>query len=521
MLVVDDSHLDAAIICELLRDMFEPEATRVVRTLEAALDALPGSYELILLDLGLPDAQGLEVVRRVRAASQNIPIVVLTGLDDASLAKQCLEHGAQDYVVKHELDRRTLERAIEYARARDRAQRLTRRLEHADRLAAVGQLAATVAHEINNPAAFVRLNTEQLHGRVEELLGRLEDGEGPEASDLRSWLVATREILVENLEGIDRVARLVKDLRLFSKPDNDELEVVDVPELCRSSLNVVLHHIRHHARVMTRLEEVPTVVADPRRLGQVLINLLMNAAQAFDHPSSSNEVELSTRLEGSSVIIVVRDNGRGIPADSLSKIFTPFFTTKPGAEGTGLGLTISRDIVENLGGKIHVESGVRGTVFEVRLPAFADGQVAREPLRASPAPSRTEAAPRRRVLVVDDEVSVLRAVERGLSRTHEVTTASSGEEALAVLDGGERFDVILCDLMMAGMGGEGFVRTLETRDPELYRRTIVVSGGAATPEAMHFIKTTPLRVLLKPVSLSGLRDAIEQAAQDGGAPPER
>ncbi|MCY1076441.1 PAS domain-containing protein [Archangium lansingense] len=234
------------------------------------------------------------------------------------------------------------------------------RLLLADRLASVGTLASGVAHEINNPLAFVLSN-----------LGFLEE----ECQLLRSELPRDRlsemeDVLRETKQGAERVRHIVRDLRTLSRDEGEQLSDVDVRGVIESSLGLVRHELRHRARLVKELEPVPVVRASEGRLGQVLLNLLINAAHAIpDGRPGDNEVRVRLRAIAGHVVIEVLDTGSGIPPEVRDRIFDPFFTTKPVGMGTGLGLSICHGIVTGMGGDITVESEVgRGSTFRITLP---------------------------------------------------------------------------------------------------------------------------------------------------------
>lgn len=516
--MVEDTPLDATLIRKLLLRNFPESPTRIVGTLAEAVEVLPGDFELVLLNLGLPDGDGLDAVLRILDAAKGIPIVVLTGMDDADLARQCLEHGIQDFVAKHTLDEATLRRAIGYARARDHAQRLTRQLQHADRLAAIGRLVAAVAHEVNNPAAFIRLNTEELLHRVSDLHALLE-GPDPrlDADSIRDWLDETRTILTDNLDGVERVTRLLRDLRPLTKGKTRNIGRVDAAAACRSTCDALELRPEHRTRLRLRLDPVPPVQADPGRLSQVVANLVLNAVQSLEGPGDDDEVVVTTSTSGPWVLVTVRDTGCGIAPEDRARIFEPFYSTKPETKNTGLGLSISQEIVQSLGGEIHFESAPNeGTRFVVRLP-IAEAPSHDEHQPAGPRPPAT-APIRRRILLVDDEPKVLEALGRCLVHHHEIALASSGHEALAVLHDDDRFDVVVCDLVMPGIDGVALIERIRAQYPALADRIIVLSGGAATPRTAAFVDRTDLSVLDKPISADTILGAIEDTAKRA-APP--
>ncbi len=396
--------------------------------------------------------------------------------------------------------------------------KLAARLQIADRLACVGTLAAGVAHEINNPLAYVLGN---VHFAA-AALARAEAAFASEASPaaLRVTVNECREALAEVLEGAERVRDIVRDLKVLSRVDDDRRVPVPVAKVLRAAMNLAGGELRSRARLSTSIEEVPPVLASESRLSQVFLNLLVNAAQAIpEGQAERNEISVSARPgAGQRVLVEVRDTGCGIPPEHRRRIFDPFFTTKPPGVGTGLGLAICHGIVSSLGGEIDVESQVgRGTSFRVSLPAAAG--VAKVDME-TPLP---DAPPRRaRVLVVDDEPLFCRTVERLLRPEHEVVAIADSREALRRIQAGERFDVLLSDLVMPGLSGMDLYAEISKVSPAMGRRMLFVTGGAFTQAAAEFAARWPDRVLDKPVSPARIRAAlmgVVEGARGEGTPP--
>jgi signal transduction histidine kinase len=263
---------------------------------------------------------------------------------------------------------RTTELAEANTRLRDSLQELQRTQEQllfADRLAAVGRLAAGVGHEINNPLAYILGNLRFVHRELGCLSG------APGEEDRQEWLAA----LAEATEGAERVRVIVQDLKMLSRPDDVALSPVNVAAVVQSAAKMALHEVRDRARVVQECDGVPAVHANAARLGQVFLNLLINAAHAIE-PGRAQENEIRVRARVSApghVTVEVRDTGSGIPAEHLKRVFEPFFTTKPVGVGTGLGLSVCHRIITSLGGEIRVESEPgRGTSFFITLPAAED-----------------------------------------------------------------------------------------------------------------------------------------------------
>ncbi len=368
-----------------------------------------------------------------------------------------------------------------------------------DRMASVGTLAAGVAHEINNPLASVMANLELARRDVAELTKRY---------GLSSELT---EELRDAAEAAERMRLIVRDLKIFSRAEEDErLGPVDVRAVLESTVRIAYNELRHRARLVKDYGKTPPVMANESRLGQVFLNILVNAAQAIpEGDAERHEVKLRTYLDDGRVVVAISDDGSGIPPDVMRRLFTPFMTTKPIGEGTGLGLSICHRIVTALGGEIQCDSEVgKGTEFRVILPPSRPptAELPRAPEPAPPQPKTRRA----RILCVDDEPMVASAVKRLLRHDHDITTAGGAEEALALMRDGARFDVILCDLMMPQMTGMDLHAELERTIPEQAAVMVFLTGGAFTARAREFLDGTARRRIEKPFDLAGLRAAIRE-----------
>jgi PAS domain S-box-containing protein len=387
------------------------------------------------------------------------------------------------------------------------------RTVQADRLSSLGLLAASVAHEINNPASFMLLGL----GNMGRLLDGLVSGDNPQIGP-------ARELLRELRDSLDRIVRIVRDLRVFASPSRDDPSfAVDVNEVVESALSLARGRIMERADLVKQLgDDLPLVLMDPGRLGQVIVNLLVNATQAIPREGTQAKVavETRTRTDDGSVEIIVADTGMGIPKEILQRIWMPFFTTKSPEMGTGLGLSISREIVERAGGEIRVESrvtdtddGPRGSRFVIKLPAVAATKP-HEPFDETERPAstiRTRVTPRRNVLIVEDERPLAQALVDEIGRYHDVAVAYHGELALELLDK-RRFDVVLCDLRMPGMSGEALYRSICERDPPQAGAFIFMSGIGFVPEVERFLAASGRPVLHKPFAPATALEMIASAS---------
>ncbi len=364
-------------------------------------------------------------------------------------------------------------------------------LAQADRLASVGVLAAGVAHEVNNPLVYILNNVSYV------------------LSELPIEYTELRDALREARSGAERVRDIVQDLKTFARSE-ERIGPVDVRHVLDTSIKLANNEIRFRARLEREYDDdVPPVRASDR-LGQVFLNLLMNAVHSItEGGATTNRIVVTVRHHQGRVAVGIKDTGCGIAHEKLTKIFDPFFTTKPVGMGTGLGLSICRNITKSLGGDIEVESEVgKGSTFTVWLPSI--GEVVGANTRPSSIPP-AETVRSMRVLVVDDDPFVARAVSRLLRAQHSVTLASGGAEALELI-ATQPFDVVFCDVMMPAMTGMELFQAVRARVPELAERFVFITGGAFTPEARQFLAETDTLCLQKPFSPKDLATALELAA---------
>ncbi len=386
--------------------------------------------------------------------------------------------------------------------------KLQAQLMVSDRMASIGTLAAGVAHEINNPLAAVMANLDYMADRLKPS----RSGRGSPAQPDRSaaWLYGEiREPLRDAKEAAQRMRAIVRDLRVFSSTERDEqLGPLDVNALMESTLRIADNEIRHRARVVRDYGAVLGVRANEARLGQVFLNLLVNAAQALpEGQAEHHEIGVKTRLVGTQVITEVSDTGPGIPPHIIGRIFDAFFTTKHVGSGTGLGLTISHRIITDMGGEITVKSVMgKGTTFRVALDVAPVTAV--EP--ASPVQAVEPTKLRGRVLVVDDELMLLRILTLVLKDDHDVVTTSTASEALALFTGGQTFDLILCDMMMPQMSGMDLHRELSLINPEQAQRMVFLTGGAFTQAAQAFLADGDKEYIEKPFDFTNVRSVIQR-----------
>lgn len=382
---------------------------------------------------------------------------------------------------------------------RDMTERETvqRQLMESERMSTVGQLAAGVAHEINNPLSLILANADFLKEQLAELAA---DASEPLLQNIRSSIT-------EIEQGVARIGGVAQALGAFSRSGDEVAGPVDVREVIDSTLSLLGNEIKHRARLVRKYGDVPPTWARRSRLGQVFLNLILNAVQAIPVGAAHNhQIRVVTRTNrAGDLLIEVSDTGAGIPPEILRRIFDPFVTTQVLGQDVGLRLAVSHSIVSSMGGELTVHSILdHGTSFVVSLPAskHKERRAEREPEEADVASSG------RRVLVIDDEPGVLRVIKRIL-KDYEVTTCQGGKEALDHLQQGN-FDLILCDLMMPEYTGMDLYEITAADRPELLDRFLFVTGGAFTKQTESFLRDVSQDVVGKPFTTAELRDAVSK-----------
>jgi signal transduction histidine kinase len=518
LLMVEDSEDDATFVLRALRrGGFDVTFERVdsAEAMRAALEKQP--WELVLSDYHLPRFNALEAFAVLRERPRDLPFIIVSGTVGEEVAVEAMRMGVHDYILKGALTRLVpaVQRELREAAGRAERRKMQEELLISDRLASIGTLAAGVGHEINNPLAAVLANLDFSLQDLDSLEDELRASEtNAVAERLTRRLSEVAGPLREAREAADRVRRIVGDLRLFSRAgDVEKNGPADVQAVLESSVRMAWNEIRHRARLIREYTPVGKVWANESRLGQVFLNLIINAAQSLpEGRSDENEIRvvIAPAPHPGAMEVCVRDTGTGIPADVLPRIFDPFFTTKPVGVGTGLGLAICRRIVTALGGQISVESEEgRGTAFRVILPLAGERE---EEVADTTAPSEPEPQPapvrRGKVLVIDDEPMICSVVSRLLGEAHDVVSAGSVKEALARLDEDAGFDVILCDLMMPDTTGMDLHAALLVSRPALARRIVFMTGGAFTTTGREFLDSIPNARVEKPFDGNALKALV-------------
>jgi signal transduction histidine kinase/ActR/RegA family two-component response regulator len=404
--------------------------------------------------------------------------------------------------------------ALERERTRETTLPTTDELAEASRMASLGLLTASVAHELRGPAGAMILQQEEL-GRLVDQVADLTDDSDPE---LGAVIRELSEVSTDIQTAVARIRDTVEQLSLVSRRETSP-ECVDLVTVVRDSLAIALPHLERRGITLTQQLEGPCFTIGRRdSLGQVVLNLLFNAADACEG-TARPEVWIKVVGHGEYLSLIVEDNGPGIPAAAIQHIFRPFYTTKQRGHGTGLGLKICSDVVTSHGGHIEVHDRTGGGAsFRVLLTRVREdsGLIPLIPARTLK-PRVAEARPRQ-VFLVDDDPVFSRTMRRAL-KPHVVRTAAAASEAeVQLLDPQYNPDLVLCDVFLPGRNGDTLHARIATRRPELATRFVFVTGGALGRTEAEYLKNSDCPTLFKPVELRTIVDLLEDNGPES-APP--
>jgi signal transduction histidine kinase len=393
---------------------------------------------------------------------------------------------------------------IDHAQLLDQLRMTNVRLAEAEKLASLGRLVAGVAHEINNPLTAVL-------GYADLLAAEDLDAE-------------VRDAVIQIQSGAERVGAVVRNLQIFARQQRSGMSAIQINALINQTFALKQSELALDRIEVRKLlaDQLPVTWGDAGRISQVLLNLLINAQHALREQAAAGTITVRSWAERSSgpgieqderIYIAIADTGPGIMADVMPQIFEPFFTTKPVGQGTGLGLSVCYGIIADHGGRIWAESQPgHGATFLIELPVRAAVPDVHVPAAARP--SRPAALPRgRRILLIEDDGSVVYLVRSALAQANMLVVAAEGQQALDMLPS-QPFDLVLCDLRMPGMGGREFYQQLQLVAPQLVEKLLFISGDSTSATTRDFLWQSGRPLLTKPFTPNDLYQAIAELEPD-------
>jgi CheY-like chemotaxis protein len=504
MIVDDEEHAREAL--KLRLESRDDQVVCCAGGEEALAQLQMGSLpDLILLDLLMPDMDGWQfrIEQKKRPAWASIPVIVVSG--DHSAQAEAVDAAA--YLCKP-LDEQELMQTVDrVAREADRNRALAQASE-LERLISLGSLIGGIAHEINNPLALLFGSIDVLQ---RQLVGLAQPAQASEPFSVAGALRA-----LENARrSAERIAGVVQCASLFASADLESVESIDVHRVLESSIQVASNEIRHGAHLVRNYESLPHVRCNPARLGQIFLNVLLNAVYAIrDNGGRDHVIRVSTSLEESYVVVTITDSATELDAQTVARIFDPLSAATAGGARLHFGLAVSREVVQSMGGLIEVRTvEPQGVSFRILLPS--DNSRSTYPPPAPKPPTRL-ASQRLPVMVIDDEPQLCELFSAMLSDQYDVAAFSSPRSALASMLQGN-FAVIVCDVMMPELNGmEVYAQAIRER-PELQERFVFVTGGAFTERARLFLRQTGRPTLRKPCSRSALLKVVGEVAATAAA----
>jgi signal transduction histidine kinase len=470
-----------------------------VQRLEAALAFLQNqTCDIVLLDFGLPDSQGIETLTRLRACAADVPIVVLTGLNDESVGLQALQNGAQDYLIKNQVQAPLLGRAIRYAMERHQMERI---VTGSEKLQALGTLSGGIAHDFNNIVLAISGNAKLA---LEQLPGDH----------------AARGFVLEIAKAASRAVALTRKILSFSRQQETFRQAMNLQAVVEEALSLIRPTLSSKIEIRQNFpDKLPPILADAAQIHQIIVNLASNAADAMADGAGQFELSaspvhlngngstLSAKLPpGDYVRLSVRDTGVGMDKKTMAHAFEPFFTTKSQGRGTGMGLAIVHGIMKNHLGEITIYSEPgKGSIFNLYFP-----QAKPVPAEVLPVPSSVPTGQGQHILYVDDEEPLVLLVTRTLKHLgYRVSGFTNPLEALAELRKNPcSFDAVVTDLSMPQMSGTEFTQEVLHLCPHL---PVIITTGYIRPQDQELAQKAGVReVILKPDTVEDLGKVLHR-----------
>jgi len=511
VLLIEDNPGDARLVKEMLVET-EPNKfnlEHVERISEGLTCLSQDSFHVILLDLSLPDSHGLEAVDRVCNVAPQLPVLVLTSLDDERLAIRAVQEGAQDYLVKGQMDGKLLIRAIRYATERKRAEReivaLQEQLFQSQKMEAVGRLAGGIAHDFNNLLTVIK-------GFAELSLDELSEE------------VSLRVNLLEVKRASEQAINLTRQLLAFGRRQIFEMEVVDLNTILQDLEKMLRRIIGEDIEMVIFLDEkLGRVKTDPAQIEQVILNLAVNARDAMPsggiltiETANAELTEEYTRTHvsitsGSYVMLSVSDTGCGMTPEIKERIFDPFFTTKEKGKGTGLGLSTVYGIVKQSKGNIWVYSEPgKGATFKIYLPRVDESaEELRDKMEIKEVPHGVET-----ILIAEDDKAVRNLAVQALKRQgYSVLEAHDADEVLDLCKQQKGpIHLILTDVVMPQMSGRQLVENIKQVREDF--KVLYMSGYTDDAIVHHGVLEKGVNFIPKPFTIDRLARKVREVLDE-------
>jgi len=507
IIIIESSIKQAMIIREILQDSRKKEfEIDIFENFENGLKALStNDYDIVLLDMDIPDYQGLKSLDIVQTKAPQIPVIVLTEYDDENISIKAVRKGAQDYLIKSQMNEHALTKSIYYAverkRAEEERERLQLQLRHAHKYQAVGTLVRGITHDFNNVLFPIM-------GYAEMALDGLKDTN------------INRQYIEKIIEAVTRARIRVQQLLTFSNPAEVEKKVIHIHHLVEETLKLVRSTLPSSIEIHQNIKECGCVDADSNKINQIVMNLCINAWQAMSNDRGIISVELYEKnfeyeicedieLESKKyVVLTVKDNGQGMDSHVMERIFDPYFTTKTYEQSSGLGLSVVHGIVTSHEGKISVisEPG-KGSEFKIFLPVVEYVNNI-EPINNYA--DRSIQTGQERVLVVDDEELIVEMLEQMLQGLgYEVLGYMSVSEALKKFQMNPKyFDLVITDLTMPEMSGLDLAKELLLIRSDV--PVILSTGFTDISLEDDNIKPYIKELIIKPLNIKELSEKIRK-----------
>ena len=514
ILLIEDNAADARLIEEMLLeaqrdnprlDVYQLEHTKDLQT---GLNALESNlYQVLLLDLSLPDSQGLDTFRTVQERHPKLPLIVLSGLDDRTLALQAVGEGAQDYLVKGQVDGNLISRSMHYAVERKRIEeeksRFQEQLFQSQKMEAIGTLAGGVAHDFNNLMTAIQGFTDVVILKT--------DAQNPIMRALKQIRNAAAS-----------AADLTRQMLLFSRKHPTQFATLDVNRVVNDLLTMLHRVISEDIEILTQLqEELPPIWADRGTIEQIIMNLTLNARDAMPDGGKilivTEKVNLSADFcksvsdckPGDHIHLSVKDDGTGIKKEQLEHIFEPFYSTKGPGKGTGLGLSVCYGIVKQHDGCIRVESEVgKGTTIHVYFPAQHKEAITPRQETMSFASLQGSG---RRILLVEDSDGVREFAQLALTDNgYQVFSAVNVNEAVVLYQNESgKFDLVITDVVLPDQSGLELINILLSTNPK--QKVLISSGYTDQKSQWPEIQEKGYPFLQKPYAYTDLLKTVRNA----------